>query len=416
MKIPMAQSSCCGTEEGKKSPSCCPDENIDQPSTCYPPNNALDITIIKEGESSGEVCCGGPPPPKSSPFERAGYSLCYYVQSFLEAEHEQIPLVNTSMEFRDHLGTVLARLGLNRNNYKISPGLYGVGEPGKDSPVIVTANYKLTFDAVRKELSGMDVWLLVLDTCGINVWCAAGKGTFSTDEIVGRIQKTGLENKIQHRQLILPQLGATGVAAHEVKKQTGFKVIYGPIRASDLKTFIGRNECDQSMRLVTFNVKERLELIPVEFFLFSKKIWWVFPVLFLVSGIGPWLYSLNMVWERGWVAAFSLIVGGIAGAIAVPLFLPWIPGRALSFKGLLGGLVFSLMFILLMGGSIGGLERIALFFTITSVSSYLAMNFTGSTPYTSPTGVEKEMKKAIPLQLGFLGCGVLFWLAAPFFI
>ncbi len=416
MKIPMAQSSSCSTEDDQKPSSCCPDRSAQLSSTCCPSESTPGIRGIVGGESLEEVCCGGPPPPKSNPFERAGYTLCHYVHSFLQAENEQIPLVRTKLEAMDHLGTVLARLGLNRNNYKVAPGLYGVGEPEKDSPVIATANYKLTFDMVRKELEGLDAWLLVLDTCGINVWCAAGKGTFSTSEIVERIERTGLANKINHRQLIVPQLGATGVGAHRVKKQTGFKVVYGPIRASDLPSFIARNECDATMRLVTFTVKERLELIPVEFYLFSKKIWWIFPLLFLLSGVGPWFYSLNMVWERGWVAAFSLLIGGISGAVAVPLLLPWIPGRALSFKGLLCGLLSSLIFLGVLGGAVGGLEKVALIFSITSVSSYLAMNFTGSTPYTSPSGVEREMKKAIPLQLGFLTGGLLLWIAAPFFM
>jgi hypothetical protein len=79
---------------------------------------------------------------------------------------------------------------------------------------------------------------LILDTKGINVWCAAGKGTFGTDELVGRILKTGLSEIVSHRKLVLPQLGAPGVSAHEVTKQTGFSVVYGPVRAKDIKAFL----------------------------------------------------------------------------------------------------------------------------------------------------------------------------------
>ena len=82
---------------------------------------------------------------------------------------------------RDYCGTIGARLGLNRSTYLITPGLYCTGQPTPASPVVVTANYKLSFDALRKELSGESVWILVLDTRGINIWCAAGKGTFSND-------------------------------------------------------------------------------------------------------------------------------------------------------------------------------------------------------------------------------------------
>ncbi len=98
--------------------------------------------------------------------------------------------------------------------------------------VLVSANYKMSFDRLRQALSGLDLWILVIDTKGINVWCAAGKGTFGTEELVGRIAQVGLGDVVKGRGLILPQLGAPGVAANEVLKRTGFKVVYGPVRAS----------------------------------------------------------------------------------------------------------------------------------------------------------------------------------------
>jgi CO dehydrogenase/acetyl-CoA synthase gamma subunit (corrinoid Fe-S protein) len=84
--------------------------------------------------------------------------------------------------------------------YRAAPGLYRIGQPDANSPVLVTANYKLTVDRVRKELVGMNVWLLVLDTKGVNVWCAAGKGTFGTDELVRRIQAANLNEVVGPRR------------------------------------------------------------------------------------------------------------------------------------------------------------------------------------------------------------------------
>jgi len=84
----------------------------------------------------------------------------------------------------DRWGMIKSRISAFRMAYSVAPGLYAVGEPGPDAPVLVTANYKLTFDIVRRAVSGMHAWLLVLDTKSINVWCAAGKGTFGTDELV----------------------------------------------------------------------------------------------------------------------------------------------------------------------------------------------------------------------------------------
>ena len=93
------------------------------------------------------------------------------------------------------------------------------------SPVVVTANYKMTFDLVRRDLAGLDAWLLVLDTKGINVWCAAGKGTFGSDELLARLAATRLAEVVNHRRLILPQYGAVGVAAHTVRQKSGFTVV-----------------------------------------------------------------------------------------------------------------------------------------------------------------------------------------------
>src|SRR5512142_76864 len=148
-----------------------------------------------------------------------------------------IPQVSTRLKPSDFLGSVMVRWGINRNRYRVDPGLYEVGSPGPDSDVFVTANYKLSFDNLRKNLSGINGWILVLDTKGINVWCAAGKGTFGTRELVNRIGLVSLEKIVNHKRLILPQLGATGVAAHKVKEETGFNVHYGPVRASDIGKF-----------------------------------------------------------------------------------------------------------------------------------------------------------------------------------
>src|SRR5664279_5702867 len=129
-----------------------------------------------------------------------------------------IPLISTRININDFLGAVMVRWGINRDKYRVIPGLYAVGTPDADCDVFVTANYKLSFDALRKSLSGINGWILVLDTKGVNVWCAAGKGTFGTKELVSRIKLTSLEKIVNHKRLILPQLGATGVAAHKVKE------------------------------------------------------------------------------------------------------------------------------------------------------------------------------------------------------
>ena len=193
--------------------------------------------MIPDQPPADEACCGPSPGPASSPFERPGYSLCRFVDGFIDTAVGSVPRVKTDLEGPDHLITILARSGILRNRYTIAPGLYGVGEPDADSAVLVTANYRLSFNALRTALAEVNAWILVLDTRGINVWCAAGKETFSTQEVVRQVNLTGLDKVVTHRRLILPQLSATGVSAKDVKKACGFKVTWGPVRVEDIKDF-----------------------------------------------------------------------------------------------------------------------------------------------------------------------------------
>jgi CO dehydrogenase/acetyl-CoA synthase gamma subunit (corrinoid Fe-S protein) len=154
---------------------------------------------------------------------------------------------------------------IQKQLHTVNPGLYAVGAPDKSSDVLVSANYKLSFDALRKALKGLNAWVLVLDTKGINVWCAAGKGTFGTDELIRLISLTKLDRVVDHRRIIVPQLGAPGISAHKVKKDTGFKVCYGPVRAEDISAYIVSGyKATTEMRTVTFPLIDRLILAPME--------------------------------------------------------------------------------------------------------------------------------------------------------
>ena len=183
-----------------------------------------------------------------------------------------VPRTTTELASRDILGAWMVRCGIRRANYKVLPGLYSVGKPDKNAPVLVTANYKLTFDSLRKELTNLNIWILVLDTKGVNVWCAASKGTFGTEELIHRVEAVRLSEIVKHRTLILPQLGATGVSAHEVGKKSGFHVIYGPVRACDVKTFLEAGmKATPEMRKIEFDFLDRLGLTPLDLFLWSSR-------------------------------------------------------------------------------------------------------------------------------------------------
>jgi hypothetical protein len=296
-------------------------------------------------------------------------------------------------------------------DYKVEPGVYAVGTPDGDSPVLVSANYKLTFDALRSKLSGLDCWLLILDTHGVNVWCAAGKGTFGTDELISRIELTGLTEIVKHRKLILPQLGASNMKAHEVTRQTGFSVVYGPVRAEDIKAFIAA-ECTatKEMRTVKFTAWDRFILTPVELVAALKISLFAFGVLFLLNLFAARPFGL---------CDFAVYAGAVLlGTVITPLLLPWIPGRAFSFKGWLLGLIWTAAALWQFRWFAPGylLLAIGYLLLLPAVSAWFALNFTGSLTYTSPSGVLKEMKISLPFIVGASVVGVMLVLIQNLFI
>jgi acetyl-CoA decarbonylase/synthase complex subunit gamma len=334
--------------------------------------------------------------------------------SFLKYKGREVRRVPTKLGRWDRFGSWKARWGVGRMTYAVEPGLYAVGNPDADSVVLVSANYKLSFDALRKELSGLDAWMVVLDTKGINVWCAAGKGTFGTDEVVRRIGLVELEKVVDHRKIILPQLGAVGVAAHEVRKRCGFSVIYGPVRAADIIAFIKAGmKATPEMRQVRFSLRDRLVLTPIEVVTGAKYLVLSVVALFILAGLNAGGYSVGLAVENGIRSTVNIFAAYLAGTVVGPVLLPWLPGRSFSFKGGLVGVVVALglMLLKLTGG---WLETIGWFFLIVVFASFGTMNFTGASTYTSLSGVKKEMRIAVPLQTVGALVGVIIWLASRF--
>jgi len=304
-------------------------------------------------------------------------------------------------------------------NYSIEPGIYALGEPDEKSPVLVTANYKMSFDRLRETLPGFNAWILVLDTKGINVWCAAGKGTFGTTELVRRIESSDLTQIVSHRELILPQLSGPGVSAHEVKRLSGFKVIYGPIRAADIPNFLDAGlKATPEMRLKTFTTRERFVLIPVELIAALKAGLITIAILFLLSLLGRAGQTWVMALSHGLFSGLAVLTAIFAGAVLTPLLLPWLPGRAFSVKGLSLGLLSAAILLVFRWGDwttmANSLEILAWLLLIPALSAYLAMNFTGASTYTSLSGVKREMRWALPLEIGVAILGFGLWLGSNF--
>ena len=379
--------------EKRSAPSCCP------PSTsCCPP--------AAPTLSEKPACCG---PPATT----RGGAISEQVPGFLRwlpTVAGRVPQIASELTLSDHLGACKARWGIGRMHYLVPPGLYAIGTPDADAPVLVTANYKMSYDILRHTLRGRNLWLLVLETFGVNVWCAAGKGTFGTNELLTQISATNLASIVNHRQLILPILGAPGIAAHEVKKQSGFNVRYGTIRAADLPAYLDNGMVTTpAMRELTFSLYERLVLLPVEIVHAAKSAAIITLLLFLLGFFTAGSANAGRM-------IFAYLGALYTGIVVGPLLLPWLPGRSFAVKGASIGLLWALLCYQLVGADWNIPQTLAAFLALPAVSAFYTLNFTGCTTYTSPNGVKKEMRLAMPLMgLAILGSGILLavghWLA-----
>ncbi len=249
-----------------------------------------------------------------------------------------------------------------------------------------------------------------MDTKGINVWCAAGKGTFGTGELVRRIAVTGLPDIVSHRKIIVPQLGAPGISWPEVMRQSKFLIEFGPVRARDLPEYLKTHTATPAMRRVEFPLWDRLVLTPVEFVHVALYLAVAAVVLHVLAG--P-------------VAALAAVTAVIGGTVLFPALLPFLPTQDFSTKGLILGIVLALPFAYVFSttpsmpiwaDAAGAALSLLL---IPAVVAYLALNFTGCTTFTSRTGVKKEIFRYVPVMaimavLGILagialGAGRLLW-------
>src|SRR5215469_546039 len=203
--------------------------------------------------------------------------------------------------------------------YPTKPRLIRIGNPGRQSPVLVTTNYDLTVRRVCRALKGLDCYLLVAPAAGIDVWCAATGGRFTIDSIISVLKTTGIGQLVDHRRLILPQLSATGINIFELRKRSRWSAVFGPVRAEDIPEYLATRRRPESMIRVTFSVQERLEMATAMWGSLSLR-YTLFPCLIFGWKTAPW---------------FVLVLAVLSFAIALGCFT--LPGKTFVQKaGFLG--------------------------------------------------------------------------------
>jgi hypothetical protein len=262
-------------------------------------------------------------------------SLALYEISSTQAEEinqSQSPYVTGILRHQVTLRTLLLDLWLLFFRIippypKVRTGLYAVGHPSANSPVLVTGNFDLTVRRLVRAIDGkFDVWLLVADSAGINVWCGAGGGYFTAEKVIAALKSSHLSEVVNHHALILPQLCANGVDGWRIRKETGWGVHWGPARANDIPAYLAaKRKKTDPMRWVKFPLKDRLEMVTVTMGFYGLLI--LLPVL---------IFWRHMFWP----VTASLV--GLSYFYAI--VHPWLPGRDGLYKSIpltaisLGGL------------------------------------------------------------------------------
>jgi acetyl-CoA decarbonylase/synthase complex subunit gamma len=120
----------------------------------------------------------------------------------------------------------------------VNPGLYTFGTPNKNSPVMVTTNFALTYHTVTSDIESAKIncYLLVLDTDGLSVATAVAGGRFTAEVVSNAIKKTGLEGMVAHKHLIIP--GVASALKSKIEDATGWRVLVGPMDSSGIFEFI----------------------------------------------------------------------------------------------------------------------------------------------------------------------------------
>jgi NAD-dependent dihydropyrimidine dehydrogenase PreA subunit len=257
-------------------------------------------------------------------------------------------------------------------------GLVRLGNPGRSAPVLLTCNFRLTVERVRRALDGIDAYLLVANSRGVNVWCAATGGLLTNHDVVSVLKTSGIDELVDHRQVILPQLAATGIEGKIVRERTGWTVAWGPVRADEIPAFLRHGlTTTKAMRTVTFPWTERMEM----------AVAWAFPISLLALLLLP-------LWP-GWVLPLAGLVWGASFLIFLtfPLYERYlrVEGRKAGFvlfdfgeRGVLLLLWVLFLVALFAYGALAG-ELSWGFASRWSVASFvvlliLGLDLTGSTP------------------------------------
>ena len=193
--------------------------------------------------------------------------------------------------------------------FRKETGLRIFGSPDENSPVFVTSNFDLTVKRVSKYLKQLDCYLIIAQSGGVNVWCAAAGGSFTENSIISAVEISRIGSRVKHRTLILPQLAAAGINTKVIKKETGWDCKFGPVYAKDIPEYVNNGFLKtEAMRRVEYPLADRLEV----------AFGCIFPFYLLIM-------AFLLIFQRGWIFEFNLVSWTMFLILFV--FQPYLPSR-----------------------------------------------------------------------------------------
>ena len=255
----------------------------------------------------------------------------------------------------------------------------------------MTANYLLTVLLVVRRVRTFNARLLVVDTDGINVWCAAGKGKFGKDAVVEQL--TRYDRKLlsvdERPALILPKLSFSGVDLGSLREY-GVRPIVGPVYARDLPAYLSNppfKDCSEDR--VVFGLQSRL-------FTWLPG---------LLQTLGQSFILILVLWIAHLLCGSSVPFVGILLlvtllATAYPILFPWIPGSRFAVKGLWLGVAVAVgLAALSLAGllSTAALSTAVLFSVGTGV--FFGLAYTGNSAVSNYSRIRKEVARFLPVYV-----------------
>ncbi len=270
-------------------------------------------------------------------------------------------------------------------------GVRTIGHPNRESPVFLTGNYDLTVRRVQRALRGIDAYLILANSHGVNVWCASSGGHLGTHQVVTALKIARLETRVVHREVIVPQLAATGVEGKEVRRRTGWIVRFGPADARDIPAYLAAaKEKTQAMRQVVFTWRERLEM----------AVAWATPISIIAAVVG-WRHmagALALVW---------------AAATAVFLLFDRLPVPERWRQAVMAVSISAAANVALVAsGEFSGAAAAAWTPAAIAVVWLLTFDFAGSSP-TAPAGLFEEKTFRVTLDVERCVGAYTCWAVCP---